>query len=105
MTQNQVGDLEVGRLRSVDPRLANDSEFFPGMRKQWGLSFLINPVAGPDGRSAGSVGWAGMANTFYWIDPSRKISGALATQILPFFDETAVALFQAFERRVYATTG
>jgi CubicO group peptidase (beta-lactamase class C family) len=38
----------------------------------------------PGGRSAGSVAWAGLANTYFWIDPKKNVAGVYLTQILPF---------------------
>ena len=63
----------------------------------WGLGFMINTDAGPDGRSAGSLAWAGLANTYYWIDPARGVAGVMLTQILPFADHKTLALLDAFE--------
>ena len=68
------------------PASTHDVELFPGMRKGWGLSFLINAEDVPGGRAAGSLAWAGLANTYYWIDPERDRAGVIATQILPFAD-------------------
>ncbi len=39
------------------------------MPKTWGLSFMINDEHAPTGRTAGSLAWAGLANTYFWIDP------------------------------------
>ena len=82
---------------------SNDAEFFPGTEKKWGLALMLNtePVAG--GRSANSLAWAGLANTYYWIDPARNVAGLILTQILPFFDSKAVDLFYQFERATYAS--
>ena len=44
------------------------------MDKKWGLSFMINTAKTPEGRSAGSLAWAGLANTYFWIDPARNVS-------------------------------
>jgi methyl acetate hydrolase len=52
-------------------------------------------------RSAGSLAWAGLANSYYWIDQTKGVAGVYATQVLPFFDEKAVQTFQAFETEVY----
>jgi CubicO group peptidase (beta-lactamase class C family) len=71
------------------------------MRKSWGLSFMINEEEAPTGRSAGSLAWAGLANTFYWIDRRNKVAGVFITQILPFADEKALPLFHAFEGEIY----
>jgi len=84
------------------PGSSNDVELFPGMRKGWGLSFLINDEAVPGGRAAGSLAWAGLANTYYWIDPQRDRAGVITTQLLPFADPGVLEVFGAFERAVYA---
>ena len=99
MSQNAMGDLRSRAMKSVVPGSTNDVDFLAGM--QWGLSFLINPEALPTGRSAGSLAWAGLANSYFWIDPTRHVAGVYAAQVLPFFDADAVALFGAFETAVY----
>ena len=71
------------------------------MDKQWGLSFMINNDDAPTGRSAGSLAWAGLANTYYWIDQKKGVGGVYATQILPFVDVKSLPLFHAFESAVY----
>jgi len=68
----------------------------------WGLSFMINETPAPTGRSAGSIAWAGLANTYFWIDPARDVAGVFASQLLPFADPRALAAFYAFESAVYA---
>ena len=101
MSRNQMGETRVKALQTAAPDLSNDAEFFPGMPKTWGLSFMINTEPVPTGRSAGSLAWAGLANSYYWIDPARGIAGAYATQILPFVDKRALPLFFDFETAVY----
>jgi hypothetical protein len=63
---------------------------------------MLNREAGPNGRSAGSLTWAGLRNTYYWLDPVRQVTGLIMTQILPFADPQVLALYRAFERSVYA---
>jgi methyl acetate hydrolase len=99
MCQNAMGDLRCRAMKSVVPDSSNDVDFLTGM--QWGLSFLINPEALPTGRSAGSLAWAGLANSYFWIDPAKNVAGVYAAQLLPFFDADAVAWFGAFETAVY----
>ena len=101
MAQNHIGDLHCGELRSIVPALAHTANFFPGMPQKWGLSFLINTAQTPQGRSPGSLAWAGLANTFFWIDPTKRVTGVFMTQLLPFFDPKAIALFRAYEAAVY----
>lgn len=101
MSTNQMGDTRVAALKTAMPPYSNDAEFFPGMPKTWGLSFMINTEQAPTGRSAGSLAWAGLANSYYWIDPSRGIGGVYATQIIPFVDKKSLPLFLDFEKTVY----
>ena len=102
MGQNHIGDLDVNVMRTARPALSCDAEFFPGMKKKWGLTFLINTQDVSGGRSAGSLCWAGLLNTYYWIDPKRRIGGTIMTQILPFADPKVLALYDGFEKGVYA---
>jgi methyl acetate hydrolase len=101
MGQNHMGGLNVLPMKSADPQMSNDVDLFPGMPKKWGLSFLINTRDVPGGRSAGSLAWAGLNNTYYWLDPSRMVAGVLMTQILPFGDRTVLDALDAFETAVY----
>jgi methyl acetate hydrolase len=101
MAQNHIGAIEVGVLKTAMPGLSNDVELFPGMSKKWGLSFLINTQQAPTGRAAGSLAWAGLANTYFWIDRTRRVAGVFLSQVLPFYDTTAIDLFGKFEAEVY----
>ena len=101
MGQNQIGDVNVVVLKSVQPDSSRDAEFFPGMVKKWGLGFMINTETAPTGRSAGSLAWAGLANTYFWIDPTKNIAGVILMQLLPFADPQALQTFADFESRLY----
>ena len=101
MSRNQMGENRVCELKTAIPPFSNDAEFFPGMPKTWGLTFMINTEEAPTGRSAGSLGWAGLANSFFWIDPAKGVGGAYLTQVLPFIDAKAFPLYLAFEQAVY----
>ncbi|HWW48339.1 MAG TPA: serine hydrolase domain-containing protein [Xanthobacteraceae bacterium] len=101
MTQNQMGALNVTKMISAVPFATNDVDLYPGMVKKWGLSFLINTEKTPEGRSAGSLAWAGLANTYYWIDPAADIAGVIAMQVLPFADPECLKAFAALERGIY----
>jgi methyl acetate hydrolase len=101
MSQNSMGSNLVTCLKTAIPPLSVDAEFFPGVKKNWGLSFQINQEPAPTGRPAGSLSWAGLANSFYWIDPKNGIGGVYASQILPFGDPKTLNLFQDFETAVY----
>ncbi len=102
MNENHLGDLPAGVLKSAMPELTNDVDFFPGAAVRWGLGYMLNLEPGPNGRSAGTVSWAGLGNLYYWLDPARRVAGVIMTQILPFADPIAVRLYGRFERGVYA---
>jgi len=101
MARNHIGAAAVVKMHSAVPASSYDCELFPGMVTKWGLGFLINTEAGPNGRSAGSLAWAGLVNTYFWADPAAGIAGVLLTQSMPFADPKVLALLGAFERGVY----
>lgn len=101
LAANQIGEISVGPLASANPALANDVEFFPRLAKRWGFAAMVTTEDAPTGRAAGSLAWAGLANTSFWVDPSRRLAGVLLTQVLPFADARVLALADAFERAVY----
>jgi CubicO group peptidase (beta-lactamase class C family) len=101
MMINQIGDLNVHEMHSAHPEYSNSFDQFPGQPHKWGFSFDINERPGPNGRSAGSASWAGLLNCYFWLDPVKKVTGALFTQILPFFDARVVSLYGKFERGLY----
>jgi len=105
MSRNSMGALRVAMLPTQNPVLSRDAEFFTGTPKTWGLSFMINETTAPTGRSAGSLAWAGLANTYFWIDPKKQFAGVIMMQILPFVDAKALALFTAYEKSAYAALG
>jgi CubicO group peptidase (beta-lactamase class C family) len=103
MNQNHIGDIAAGILKTTAPLRSNDVDFFPGIPCRWGLAYMINTQPGPNGRSAGSLTWAGIFNTYYWLDPQKRVAGVFLTQILPFADGPAVQVYCDFERAVYGT--
>jgi CubicO group peptidase (beta-lactamase class C family) len=102
INQNQIGDLQAGRLPSLIPERAHDFELFPGMAVRWGLAYMLNSEPGPDGRSVNSLSWAGIFNSYYWLDPARRVAGVILSQFLPFADPAMLRLYGRFERGVYA---
>ena len=93
--------LSVGGWTTSVPSLSNTGEFFPGLDKGWAYTFMTNRERAPTGRSANSLMWAGLANSYYWIDRSSGIGGYWATQILPFQDCASYPGFVEFETAVY----
>jgi methyl acetate hydrolase len=102
MARNGLGALKVRPLPGALPTVSNAVEFFPGLSKSWGYGWMINDEAAPTGRPAGELGWAGIANLFYWIDRRNGIGGFWATQIFPFIDPVSFPAYLAFESTVYA---
>ena len=100
--KNHLGDKKVTMLPGVIPSLSNDAEFFPGLSKSWSFSFMVNDEEAPTGRPAGALGWAGLANLFYWIDRKNGYGGFWATQILPFGDPASFGGYLDFETAFYA---
>ena len=101
MGQNQIGHVEAGILKTTNPALSNDVDFFPRIPLRWGLGHMINMEPGPNGRSASSLTWAGLLNTYYWIDPTKRVAAVFMTQVLPFADRPALSLYGQFERGIY----
>jgi methyl acetate hydrolase len=99
--ENQMGALDVRLLKTAIPPYSHDAEFFPGMVKKWGLGFMINTERVPGGRSAGSLAWAGLGNTYFWIDPAKRIAGVILMQLVPFADPKALTVLSKFENAVY----
>ncbi|MCA0873914.1 beta-lactamase family protein [Seohaeicola saemankumensis] len=96
-----VPPQKVTMLPGVIPSLSNDAEFFPGLQKDWSYTFMVNSDKAATGRPAGAIGWAGLANCFYWIDRANGFGGYWATQILPFADAVSFTGYMDFESAVY----
>lgn len=102
MSRNHVGDIRAGYMGSALPELAPAFDNFPDQHTGWGLSWLTNPDPGPNGRAAMSLAWAGIFNSYYWIDPAGGLGGVFMSQITPFGDPGALAAFGALERMAYS---
>ncbi len=103
MGENHIGTLNAGFMRSAAPHATAVTEFFPGVPKKWSLGFMLNEAEVPGRRSAGSLGWAGVGNTFFWIDRKRQVAGIFMTQVTPFCDQGVLATLDAFEAAVSAS--
>ncbi len=101
MEINQIGAATAGKMKSYRADFSSDVDMQPGASEEWGLGFLLNTTAYDGGRSAGSLAWAGLFNTFFWIDPKRSLCAVAMMQFLPFVDKEAVGMLGDFERAVY----
>ena len=102
MVTNQMGDIRVTETISPNPLFSNNFDFYPGIPKSWGLTFLINEEPLPNGCPAGALTWAGAFNSYFWIDKATGIAGCYLSQVLPFFDAGASGNFFDFQNAVYA---
>lgn len=104
MSRNQLAGLSLPPvIHSSNRRLSNDIHFREDAPVGWGLSFLVEGADLPRGRRRGSYGWAGLCNSYFWIDPASDRVGLLMTQVLPFFDAPTLKLLSQFETAAYAT--
>jgi methyl acetate hydrolase len=102
MFSNQIGPLEFpAEIRTADPQSAFGLALGPGYK--WGHGLLLNTEDEPGRRRAGSGGWMGLFNTFFWVDPAAGVTGAIYTQVLPFLIPEALRLAQDFETALYAS--
>jgi methyl acetate hydrolase len=101
MGLNHIGAIGVPAQKTALPSRSDDFSFIADGRDKWALAYLITTDAVPGKRSAGSLSWGGINNTYYWLDPTRGITGTIMMQFLPFADRKALALYDTFERGVY----
>lgn len=105
MFSPQIGEIALPELmRTTDPALSNDVPSLP-FRQSWGLGLHLMLEDIPGMRRAGTGDWAGIFNSYYWIDRASGITAAIFTQLLPFFDQRMIELLMGFEQEVYASVG
>lgn len=100
MLSNQIGSLNVGTIVSARPLESLDA---PLNGNKWGLGLMLDPADIPGGRKAGSAGWMGGFNTFFWVDRKSGLTAALYTQTIPFYDDAIMNLYRRFETTAYAS--
>ena len=101
MFENHIGDLDVTPGPTQMPAISNDFDMGFGQPAKWGLGFLLHEAQTASGRPKGSVSWAGLFNSYFWIDRENDLCAVIATQVLPFYDTHAVAMLKDFESAVY----
>jgi len=101
MSRNQIGAVNVHAIKSAQPALSADFSFVNEGKDKWSLAFQITGESEPGLRSAGSLSWGGINNTYFWLDPSRGVAGVILMQFLPFADASALSVYRDFERAVY----
>lgn len=102
MGENHLGAVGVRAVKSAQPGTSAAFTFVDDDQDKWGLGFQITTAAVPGKRSPGSLSWGGINNTYFWVDPARGVAGVIMMQFLPFADAKALAVYDTFERGVYA---
>jgi CubicO group peptidase (beta-lactamase class C family) len=102
MGQNQIGELGLRPFSSLMPQFARDGAALPGGLDKFGLGFALNTQPLEKGRGANTLSWAGIFNTFFWIDREKKVCAVLMTQMSPGLDDGPRTLLEDFDRAVYA---
>ncbi len=101
MLSNQIGSLTILPLKSFNKSLALDYEIYPNIEKCWGYGLIINKEPIPKKRKAGSGSWAGVLNTYFWLDPTNDLAGVFLAQILPCYCPNLLNAFETFEELAY----
>jgi CubicO group peptidase (beta-lactamase class C family) len=101
MGQNQIGELTVQPMPSLMPQFIKDRVSLAGLDK-FGLGFALNSKAQENGRGPNTMGWAGVYNTYFWIDREKGLVAVLMMQLSPFMDDGAAKTLSDFDRAVYA---
>ena len=96
----QTGEIRIDHIPTAIPEASAEVHLVDGQR--WGLAFPLTDSEQPGMRPVGSGGWAGLWNTFFWLDPVNSITAALYTATLPFCDRGVLDVYEAFERAIYA---
>ena len=102
ITRNQIGAMRAGAMGTSMPEIAAPFDPFPDQHSGWSCGFLVNPEPGPAGRPGGSLSWAGIFNTYYWIDRAGGVGGVFMSQLAPFGDAAALAAYAELEKLAYA---
>lgn len=102
MGQNAMGSIFVQLQPDADKARTRPFPLGAGKDK-FGLGFQIaaDDPATRGFRSPGSMSWAGIFNTEFWVDPVKQVGGVHMMQLLPFYDEGAIRALRGFEETVY----
>jgi methyl acetate hydrolase len=104
IARNQIGALVAARQTTAAPERTADFAFMDGTQK-FGFNVLVETHDRPSGRGAGSYGWAGIFNTYFWVDPAAELAGVICMQMSPFCAPACLALREAFEAALYRQLG
>ena len=102
-TANHTAEIVAGEWKTAAPETSNDVAFSDGGTARHSLGFLRAGRDVPGARAQGSLSWAGIANTYFWIDRRTGVAGTVFMQVMPFADPTCLGVLDEFERTLYAT--
>jgi methyl acetate hydrolase len=102
MGKNQIGDLTTRPMPSLLPQFISDGAVLPGALDKFGLGFAVNSSTAGTSRGANTMAWAGVFNTFFWIDREKQIGVVFFSHMLPFLDSESKKVLEDFDRAVYA---
>jgi methyl acetate hydrolase len=99
--RNQIGELDFpAEIPTCDPASTDTLALGPGYK--WGYGLLLNTQDLPGMRRAWTGAWAGLCNTHFWVDRTTGVCASIYSNALPFVTPEALALYQDFERALYA---
>jgi methyl acetate hydrolase len=102
--RNQIGALNAVRQTTAAPERTADFTFMDGTQK-FGFGVLVETRDRPTGRAAGSYGWGGIFNTYFWVDPAAELAAVVCMQMSPFCAPACLAVCDAFESALYRQLG
>ena len=102
MGKNQIADLTIRPMPSLIPQFITDGAVLPGALDKFGFGFALNSGTADTARGANTMAWAGVFNTFFWIDREKQIAAVFFSQMLPFLDSDSKKVLEDFDRAVYA---
>lgn len=102
MFANSIGDIQLTAVTTVMPEISNTADMSFGNPATFGLGLLLHPEGIEGGRKVYSGSWAGLFNSYYWVDRESQTYGIFGTQILPFFDAASVETLLKLEQAVYS---
>ena len=102
MGRNQIGALTTRPLPSLIPQFAADHAVMPGAGDTFGLGFALNSTAGATSRALNSMAWAGVFNTFFWVDRETQVCAVFFTHMLPGLEPGVTRLVDDFYRAASA---
>ena len=100
LARGQIGALPASKQTTAAPEKTADFEFMDGSQT-FGFGVLIETRARPGGRAAGSYGWGGIFNTYFWVDPAAELAAVLFMQAAPFCAPACLEACDRFERALY----